>query len=113
AMARSVEEARRLEGPFKGLEDFIARIDTRQVNQRALESLIKAGAFDSTAGGAQGRAALLEALPGVLATGSRLHDEHAGGQASLFDLGPRLEATPHPVTAWSDGQRLAHEKEVL
>src|SRR5256885_11040123 len=34
-------------GPFASLEDFCARVDLRLVNRRVLESLIKAGAFDS------------------------------------------------------------------
>src|SRR4030095_8110291 len=36
----------RAEGSFVSLEDFFSRVNTRVVNRKALESLIKAGAFD-------------------------------------------------------------------
>ena len=44
-----IVEARKT-GPFKDLFDFCGRVDRRQVNRRAIEALIRAGAFDSIAG---------------------------------------------------------------
>ncbi len=35
------------EGPFASIADFVERADTRKVNKKVLESLVKAGAFDS------------------------------------------------------------------
>jgi len=46
-----IVEARKT-GPFKDLFDFCGRVDRRQVNRRAIEALIRAGAFDSIAGDA-------------------------------------------------------------
>ncbi|TAN42905.1 MAG: DNA polymerase III subunit alpha [Nitrospirae bacterium] len=37
----------RATGPFKGFEDFTERVDNKKVNKKVIESLIKAGAFDS------------------------------------------------------------------
>ncbi|MFH1387272.1 MAG: DNA polymerase III subunit alpha, partial [bacterium] len=52
----SILEARTKGGPFASFDDFYNRVDTRTVNKKVVESLIKAGAFDSFA---QGRAFLL------------------------------------------------------
>lgn len=43
----SILEIRYKGGKFKSLEDFLNRIDTRKINKKVIESLIKAGAFDS------------------------------------------------------------------
>lgn len=43
----SILEIRHKGGKFKSLEDFLNRIDTRRINKKVIESLIKAGAFDS------------------------------------------------------------------
>ncbi len=45
--AKLIVEARK-DKPFKGLQDFIYRVNNRKVNKRVLEALIKAGAFDFT-----------------------------------------------------------------
>jgi DNA polymerase III subunit alpha len=80
-----------------------------------MESLVKAGAFDSLG---FTRAHLLAHLDGALEAGQRQQRERAEGQASFFDFLPSPE--PGPATAslaivdeWDDDQRLAYEKEVL
>ncbi len=45
--ARAIVDARG-KGKFKGLPDFVSRVDNRKVNKKVIESLIKAGAFDFT-----------------------------------------------------------------
>ncbi len=45
--ARAIVEARGNEG-FRGLQDFVRRVDSRKVNKKVLEALVKAGAFDFT-----------------------------------------------------------------
>ena len=64
--------ARRRAAPFRSLFDFCARVDRQRVNKRAVEALVKAGAFDALASGA--RAGAGQRRPGV-----RL-GRHAGGQ---------------------------------
>src|SRR5436190_15301324 len=44
----SIIEARRSGGPFRSIFDFTERVDSKAVNKRVLESLIRSGAFDST-----------------------------------------------------------------
>src|SRR4030043_475181 len=47
AAIESIIEARNEEGPFASLVNFLPRVDSRKVNKKVIESLIKAGAFDS------------------------------------------------------------------
>jgi DNA polymerase-3 subunit alpha len=108
--------AARQAGLFTALADFISRVDTQLVNRRVVESLIKAGAFDSLG---LPRAHLMTTLDATLERGQRLQRERADGQGSLFDLEAsgspfHSEAPGEPVAAeWDSDQLLAHEKEAL
>src|SRR5262249_26242078 len=106
---------RRQDGPFRSLDDFCTRVDLRLVNRRVVESLIKAGAFDSLA---LPRAQLMVSVDAALETGQRQQREKAEGQASFFDLLPTPATAPRPepvavVPEWDADQRLEFEKEVL
>jgi len=112
----SVVAGRASEGPFASLADFCRRVDLQLVNRRVLESLIKAGAFDSLG---QSRAQLLAGLDGALEVGQREQREREQGQASIFDLmggAAPVAALPTldpPVPEWDVDQLLLYEKEVL
>ena len=81
AVAAIVQE-RESGGPYESLWDFCRRVDQSHVNKRALESLVRGCALDST--GAT-RAAMLEALPEAMSQAARLRADAAIGQGSLFD----------------------------
>ncbi len=108
--------ARDREGAFTSLADFCRRVDLQLVNRRVVESLIKAGAFDSLG---QARAQLLAGLDAALEVGQREQREREQGQASIFDLmggGATVVAPPPvepPVPEWETDQLLMYEKEVL
>jgi DNA polymerase-3 subunit alpha len=117
AAMESILRTRAEAGVFTTLEDFCARVDLRLVNRRVIESLIKAGAFDSLG---LTRAHLLAQCDLALEAGQRQQRERAEGQASFFDLLPAPAPAPRtgePATTvvpeWDDDQRLAYEKEVL
>src|SRR5216117_3671663 len=115
AAMESILRTRAEAGPFASLEDFCARVDLRLVNRRVLESLIKAGAFDSLG---LTRAHLLATADAALESGQRKQRDRAEGQASFFDLLPAPTAAPggqavEVVPEWEPDQRLAFEKEVL
>lgn len=79
----AVEEiirARTENGRFDTVESFIAAVNTRVVNRKALESLVRAGAFDCF----DDRSTLLHNLDTILAYGQRLQKERASGQTDLF-----------------------------
>jgi len=79
----NIVAAREEGGPFTNLFDFCRRVDQASVNKRALESLIRGGAFDTTAGSRHG---MLEALPQALGAAARKRNDEASGQESLFGL---------------------------
>jgi DNA polymerase-3 subunit alpha len=73
-------EQRGAGGRFRDLEDFCQRVDTRTVNKRALESLIKVGALDEFAP----RPTLLAALDRIVSFSADYHKAKDVGQMSLF-----------------------------
>ncbi len=113
--AVDLEDPAAARGPFATLEDFCARVDLRLVNRRVVESLIKAGAFDSLG---LTRAHLLATTDAALESGQRQQRDRAEGQASFFELmpaaAPARASAPIEITPeWEADQRLAFEKEVL
>jgi DNA polymerase III subunit alpha len=110
-------EARKAGGDFKSLDDFCERIDTRALNRKAAECLVKAGALDSLG---LNRATLFNLLEPTMARASSKAADRARGQKSLFDaFAPPepavLRKTAEPVEApdWSAAEKLAYEKELL
>jgi len=115
AAMQSILKSRSAEGTFKMLEDFCARVDLRLVNRRVVESLIKAGAFDSLG---LTRAHLLATTDTALESGQRQQRDRAEGQGSFFEMMPaaapaRVSAPAEIMPEWDADQRLAFEKEVL
>jgi DNA polymerase-3 subunit alpha len=112
----AIVAARARGGRFTSLVDFCRRLDLQLVNRRVVESLIKAGAFDSIG---RARAQLMAALDGALEAGQRHQRERDEGQVSMFDLlgaaAPLVEpdAVEPAVAEWEPEERLLHEKEVL
>lgn len=110
AAVRSIIEAR----PFKDFMDFISRVDSRSVNKKVLESLIKSGAVDSFGYSRRQLAAGLEA---VIQRADRLQKMKAVGQTSFFDkfdTEQNNNSLPLPqIDEWPRAQLLAFEKELL
>jgi DNA polymerase-3 subunit alpha len=103
-------EARRTGGLFKDLFDFCHRVDKRIVNRRVVESLIRAGAFDTLD---EHRARLLASVSMALDSADQaIRSAH---QVSLFsdlaDTGARVALADVP--RWSESERLQNEKVAL
>ena len=64
--------------------DFCERVDSRAVNKRAIECLIKCGALDSTGATRKG---MLETLPAAQSAGQKAQEDAQMGQGSIFDFG--------------------------
>src|SRR5262249_1119911 len=115
AMLRARDEA-----PIGSIWDFCERVDSRAVNKRAIECLIKCGALDSTGASRKG---MLEALPAAQSAGQKAQEDAQLGQGSIFDFGAENSGesaakTAHhrpPIAAaeFDRGVLLALEKEVL
>ena len=70
--------------PFTNLFDFCERIDSRAVNKKAIEALIKCGAFGSTGATRKG---MLTVLEQAQQAGQKAQQDAQTGQGSIFDLG--------------------------
>ena len=104
---------RRENGPFKSFEDFCRRISGKDLNRRAVENLIRAGAFDSMG---YKRRALLDIAGAVLDSISQSLRDNIAGQMGLFgdaELdGSAPAAIPIPqVEEFSPMELMAMEKE--
>ena len=84
---RAIITAREDGGSFSDIFDLAARVDTKQLNKRVLEALVKAGALDSLPGN---RSQQLDAVEGALSSAGRAARDRELGQASLFGA---LEST--------------------
>jgi DNA polymerase III subunit alpha len=104
-------------GRIDSLFTLCEQVDQRLVNKRPLESLVKAGAFDSLSDGyiPHRRARLFAAVDKAIEHGSRFQRDRQDGHVSLFGGDDETgEAIPLPdAPAWTEAQQLAFEKEAL
>jgi DNA polymerase-3 subunit alpha len=104
----------RQEGHFTSVTDFLARIDTRKVNKRAIEALIKCGALD---GFGHTRASLSTHLDQLIDSANSRRNDMENGQMGLFDAVPGAKVAdvsgPPHVPEWPFRQLLALEKEAI
>jgi DNA polymerase-3 subunit alpha len=122
AAVEAIKRAREEGGRFTSLWDFCERVDARAVNKKAIEALIKCGAFGSTHATRKGMLAVLEAAQ---AAGQKTQLDAQIGQGSIFDLGGlggddgsngRAFAPAHPPIPTEECDRpelLAMEKESI
>ncbi|MEI6279957.1 MAG: DNA polymerase III subunit alpha [Verrucomicrobiae bacterium] len=115
AMAMAIAE-RKKNGAFGSLGDFCSRLDSRTVNRRIVESLVKCGAFDCCG---KFRSQLFQEIESAMGAAAAVQRDRASGQVSLFgDL-----AMPAPqsgkssaqtkIEPWPQHEMLAYEKELL
>ena len=85
---------REANGCYSSLEDFATRLDSKIVNKKVLENLIKAGAFDFTG---EKREALHARIDSVTASAALEQRDRKSGQGSLFDMMELSGPPPEPV----------------
>jgi DNA polymerase-3 subunit alpha len=96
AAVEKILEARDADGPFTSIWDFCARVDARTVNKKAIESLVKCGALDSTGATRKGMFSVLGQAQGA---GAKSQEDALSGQGSIFDLGGDAGTSATPVAA--------------
>ena len=115
---QAIVEARAT-GVFQSLFDFCERVDSRRVNRKVIEALVKAGAFDFEK---RPRRQLFESIDKALDRGSSFQRDRAVGQGSLFGLltsgdgqdhAARTQAEYAAVEEWPERERLAFEKDSI
>ena len=105
-MNRLAEE-RAANGPFKDLFDVAERLDQRVINKRLLESLVKAGAFDSLN---KNRAQTFGAVEALTRHSQATHESRGSNQNSLFGDDTAQRRPPLPkVPDWAPMERLQNE----
>ena len=115
---QAVIDAREKGGTFKSLFDFCERVDTRACNRKAIEALIKCGAFDFTR---QSRLQLFNEIEQSLGRAASVQRDRASGQVSLFGgfddeppvKKPSKKSDAATMEEWPQNQLLAFEKELL
>ena len=111
----AVVEERNARGPFTNLQDFLSRVADKDVNKRAVEHFIKAGALDSLGGT---RKQYMSAYIQIMDSIQQNKKNNMAGQLSLFDIVPEdqkesFDVKLPDVGEYSREMKLAFEKEVL
>lgn len=106
-----IVKERKAGGPYSSVFDFVRRINSRDLNKKSMESLIKAGTFDNL----EGRGNLLANLERLLESSKENQKNLSNGQKGLFDKVANFNndtrlASSLPV---SDMEKLIWEKELL
>ncbi|MFH1783065.1 MAG: DNA polymerase III subunit alpha [Candidatus Omnitrophota bacterium] len=105
----SIVASRLEQGLFKSLTEFCERTDSRTVNKKILESLIKCGAYDTFG---LKRAQLMAMLAGAMEKANSMQKEKSLGQMTLFSNDDYEEKVPD-IKEWPEGQLLNFEKDML
>jgi DNA polymerase-3 subunit alpha len=117
----AILQARQDGGPFKSLYDFASRVDSRRINKKVCEALVKSGAFDFEG---TPRWQLFFGIDAAFAAGASAQADRASGQSSLFGALPAVESKPRyprtgdvvgetSVEEWPERVRLGFEKDAL
>ncbi len=114
AMENAIAD-RRENGVFKSLDDFCARLDSRTVNKKIVESLAKCGAFDCFDAN---RAKVFSVIEDAMAGAAAVQKDRASGQVSLFagldeEPEPMARSAGREIEPWSVLETLSNEKELL
>ena len=110
-----IMQEREENGTYKTLQSFLERVSCREVNKRAVENLIKAGALDGLDGNRQQMITVFSTIMDNLASEKK---KSMSGQMTLFDLVPEEEKQDYEIRLpqleeYSKEIKLGFEKEVL
>ena len=110
SIAKAIVKEREENGPFPSIEEFLSRIDMKDLNKKSLESLIKAGAFDTM----ERRGVMLANMERLLDFSKELRKAKIAKQSSIFEvIGSIPSIKLQAVEPMDKKQKLAWEKELL
>ena len=112
---RSILQHLKEHGRFRSLYHLCEEVDSRALNKRVVEGLVKSGALDSLG---WKRSQLMELADQAIEHGQKFQRDRHSGQRGLFtDVSSRDMADPGPtppdVPEWPPEKKLACEKETL
>tara|TARA_Y100001970_G_scaffold250005_1_gene321178 strand:- start:10068 stop:13481 length:3414 start_codon:yes stop_codon:yes gene_type:complete len=96
-------------GPFKSINDFVIRVNSKDINKLQLEGLVKAGAFDALE---NDRHSLLNSIPKLIQTNKSFCEEKASNQNSLFSNNSKDENILFRIDkakSWTQNEKLLNE----
>ncbi|MDP2927052.1 MAG: DNA polymerase III subunit alpha [bacterium] len=110
-VVKAITEERKANGPFKNLSDFLARINSKDLNKKSLESLTRAGVFDSIVE----RNQILSNVEDILEFNRQYQKKRTEGQRNLFEGKINFGSEIHLAAAApaSPREKLEWEKELL
>ncbi|MFH1207917.1 MAG: DNA polymerase III subunit alpha [Patescibacteria group bacterium] len=111
-IVRTIIKERKANGPYHSLEDFLRRVQTKDLNKKSLESLTKSGAMDQFSE----RQVLLDNMDSLLQYAKAAEKEALNGQTNIFSTSPVQHAPRlklRPTAPAGKSQKLAWEKELL
>jgi DNA polymerase-3 subunit alpha len=113
--AEAIVRERESRGPFKNLTDFCTRMESKFINRKTLETLIRCGACESFGGH---RAQLFGAIDQILNRSASIQRDRQAGQGNLFaalDKASAESSDEHlpDCEPWHENILLAAEKELL
>ena len=97
-------------GKFKSINDFINRVDPKNMNKLQLEGLVKAGAFDEIE---TNRKALLESIPNIILSSKSISENKLNNQIDLFSDNNEEKFPLEEINDWKFEERLTKEFEAL
>ncbi len=98
-------------GKFKSLDDFVNRVDSKDINKLQLEGLVKAGAFDCFN---ENRKSLYEAIPVIILRSKNIKENKSQKQINLFEnVQNENENLLSKINDWEFQDRLAKEFEAI
>ncbi|MFT0847903.1 DNA polymerase III subunit alpha [Actinomycetaceae bacterium L2_0104] len=114
-VVEGIISARREKGAFTSFQDFLDKVPLPVCNKRAIECLVKAGAFDSMG---YSRRALLSRVEEAVDSVVSLKKNEAIGQFDLFggadaDLGTGVDVVIPDIPEWDKKVKLDHERDML
>jgi DNA polymerase-3 subunit alpha len=107
---RQIVEERDRGGPYKDLWDFARRLDTKQLNRRQMENMVRAGVFDSLE---KNRGKVFKNCEALLRYGAAETEQRESSQMSL--LGGNIAPAPKLENAsdWSPHEKLSQEFDAI
>ena len=110
AISNIIEE-REKNGKFKSIDDFISRVNPKDINKLQLEGLVKAGAFDNFT---KNRQSLFNAIPNFIIKSKNIFDNKSTNQIDLFgDTSNESENLISSIEDWGFEERLSKEFEAV
>ena len=107
----NVVKERKENGEFKSINDFLNRVNPKDINKLQLEGLVKAGAFDNIN---NNRQALFDSIPNFILKTKSIYENKAANQIDLFDSDEEQDnEIVLNIEDWKFEDRLSREFEAV